>query len=106
LPFILASRPFETARESGRIGNENGIAGPASEIAEVVLNAALDVDSVSALIDAEIEQIRSIPSTCSRDRVQNIINIPSIVTGGAFGAVTSSKRISTSPFLTVKVELM
>jgi hypothetical protein len=47
---------------------------------------------VNAVIDAEMEQIRSIRSDLQsrRDKAQNIINIASIVTGGAFGAVTSA----------------
>ena len=62
------------------------------EITERVLGTSLDIDSVNAVIDAEIEQIRSIRSDLQsrRDKAQNIINIASIVTGGAFGAVTSA----------------
>ena len=62
------------------------------EITERVLSASLDIDGVNAVIDAEIEQIRSIRSDLQsrRDKAQNIINIASIVTGGAFGAVTSA----------------
>jgi len=68
------------------------------EITEVVLSASLDVDSVDAVIDAEIEQIRSIRADLQsrRDKAQNIINIASIVTGGAFGAVTSALQFKPS----------
>lgn len=68
------------------------------EITEKVLAASLDVDSVNAVIDSEIEQIRSIRSDlqAKRDKAQNIINIASIVTGGAFGAVTSALQFKPS----------
>jgi hypothetical protein len=68
------------------------------EITEKVLAASLAVDSVNAVIDSEIEQIRSIRSDLQsrRDKAQNIINIASIVTGGAFGAVTSAMQFKPS----------
>ena len=46
------------------------------------------------MIDVELEQIRSIRSDLQarRDKAQNIINLASIVTGGAFGAVTSAMQ--------------
>jgi hypothetical protein len=64
------------------------------EITEKVLAASLDVDSVNAVIDSEVEQLRSIRSDLQsqRDKAQNIINVASIVTGGAFGAVTSAMQ--------------
>src|SRR6185503_3378950 len=62
------------------------------EITEKVFAASLDVDSLNAVIDSEIEQIRSIRSDLQskRDKAQNIVNITSIVTGGAFGAIASA----------------
>jgi hypothetical protein len=68
------------------------------EVTERVLSASLDIDSVNAVIDSEIEQIRSIRSVLQarRDKAQNIINIASIVTGGAFGAVTSALQFKPS----------
>jgi hypothetical protein len=68
------------------------------EITEKVLAASLDVDSVNAVIDSEIEQIRGIRADiqAKRDKAQNIINIASIVTGGAFGAVTSALQFKPS----------
>jgi hypothetical protein len=62
------------------------------EITEKVFAASLDIDSLNAVIDSEIEQIRSIRSDLQskRDKAQNIINIASIVTGGAFGVITSA----------------
>lgn len=68
------------------------------EITEKVLAAALEVDSVNAVIDSEIEQIRAIRADLQarRDKAQNIINIASIVTGGVFGAVTSALQFKSS----------
>jgi hypothetical protein len=62
------------------------------EITERVLAASLDVDSVNAIIDSEVEQIRGIRADlqAQRDKAQNIINIASIVTGGLAGAITSA----------------
>jgi hypothetical protein len=68
------------------------------EITERVLSASLDIDSVNAIIDSEVEQIRGIRNDlqAKRDNAQNIINIASIVTGGAFGAVTSALQFNQS----------
>ena len=68
------------------------------EITERVLAASLDVDSVNAVIDSEIEQIRGIRADlqAKRDRAQNIINIASIVTGGVAGAITSALQFKPS----------
>ncbi len=68
------------------------------EVTESVLGASLDIDSVNAVIDLEIEQIRSIRSDLQskRDRAQNIINIASIVTGGALGAVNTALQFKSS----------
>jgi hypothetical protein len=62
------------------------------EITERVLAASLDVDSVNAVVDSEIEQLRGIRADlqAQRDKAQNIINIGSIVTGGVAGAITSA----------------
>jgi hypothetical protein len=62
------------------------------EITEKILAASLDIDSVNAVIDSEVDQLRSIRAAlqAKRDKAQNIINIASIVTGGAFGAATSA----------------
>jgi hypothetical protein len=64
------------------------------EITERVLATSLEIDGVNAVIDVELEQIRSIRSDLQarRDKAQNIINLASIVTGGAFGAVTSAMQ--------------
>jgi len=66
------------------------------EITEKVLSAALDVDTVSAIIDTEVEQIRAIRSDLQsrRDKAQNIINVASLVTGGAFGVVNTALQFS------------
>jgi len=66
------------------------------EIAEKVMAASLDVDSVNAIIDTEIEQIRAIQSDLQsrRDKAQNIINIASIVTGGALGVANTALQFT------------
>ncbi len=66
------------------------------EITEKVLAASLDVDGVSAIIDTEVEQIRAIRSDLQsrRDKAQNIINVASLVTGGAFGVVNTALQFS------------
>jgi hypothetical protein len=68
------------------------------EITEKVLAASLDVDSVNAVIDSEVEQIRGIRADLEAQRVkaQNIINIASIVTGGVAGAITSAFQFKPS----------
>jgi hypothetical protein len=68
------------------------------EITENVLAASLDVDSVNAVIDSEIEQIRGIRADLQvqRDKAQNIINMASIVTGGVAGAITSAMQFKPS----------
>jgi hypothetical protein len=68
------------------------------EITEKVLAASLDVDSVNAVIDSEVEQIRGIRADLEAQRVkaQNIINIASMVTGGVAGAITSAFQFKPS----------
>jgi hypothetical protein len=68
------------------------------EITEKVLAASLDVDSVNAIIDAEVEQIRGIRADLQarRDKAQNIINIASVFTGGVAGAITSAMQFKPS----------
>ena len=68
------------------------------EITERVLSASLDIDSVNAVIALEIEQIRSIRSDLQskRDRAQNIINVASIVTGGALGVANTALQFKSS----------
>ena len=68
------------------------------EITEKVLAASLDVDSVNAVIDSEIEQIRAIRSDLQsrRDKAQNIINVASLVTGGALGVVNTALQFKSS----------
>jgi hypothetical protein len=65
-------------------------------ITEKVLAASLDVDSVNAIIDSEIEQIRAIRSDLQkqRDKAQNIINVASLVTGGVLGVVNTALQFS------------
>jgi hypothetical protein len=68
------------------------------EITEKVLAASLEIDSVNAVIDSEIEQLRGIRADLQvqRDKAQNIINIASIVTGGVAGAITSAMQFKPS----------
>jgi hypothetical protein len=68
------------------------------EITERVLSTSLEIDSVNAIIDSEIEQIRGIRADlqAQSDKAQNIINIASIVTGGVAGAVTSALQFKPS----------
>jgi hypothetical protein len=68
------------------------------EITEKVLAASLDVDSVNAIIDTEVEQIRGIRADlqAKRDKAQNILNIASVFTGGVAGAITSAMQFKPS----------
>jgi len=68
------------------------------EITERVLSTSLDIDSVSAVIDSEVEQIRGIRADlqAKRDKAQNIINVASILTGGVAGAITSAMQFKPS----------
>ena len=68
------------------------------EITEKVLAASLEIDSVNAVIDLEVEQIRGIRADLQarRDKAQNIINIASIFTGGVAGAITSAMQFKPS----------
>jgi hypothetical protein len=68
------------------------------EITERVLAASLDVDSVNAIIDSEVEQIRGIRADiqAKRDKAQNVINIASVLTGGIAGAITSAMQFKPS----------
>ena len=89
-----------------RLGSEGVAGSPASlttlalrqEITERVLAASLDVDSVNAVIDSEIEEIRSIRSELQskRDKAQNIINVASLVTGGALGVVNTALQFKSN----------
>ena len=67
-------------------------------ITERVMAASLDVDSVNAIIDSEIEQIRAIRSDLQsrRDKAQNIINVASLVTGSALGVVNTALQFKSS----------
>jgi hypothetical protein len=68
------------------------------EITERVLSTSLEIDSVNAIIDSEIEQIRGIRADlqAQSDKAQNVINIASIVTGGVAGAITSALQFKPS----------
>jgi hypothetical protein len=68
------------------------------EITERVLATSLDIDSVTAVIDSEVEQIRGIRADlqAKRDKAQNIINVASILTGGVAGAITSAMQFKPS----------
>jgi len=66
------------------------------EISERVVAASLEVDSVNAVIDTEVEQIRAIRSSLQsqRDKAQNIINVASLITGGALGVVNTALQFN------------
>ena len=68
------------------------------EITEKVLAASLDIDSVNAVIDSEIESIRAIRSDLQsrRDKAQNIINVASLATGGALGVVNTALQFNSN----------
>jgi hypothetical protein len=68
------------------------------QITEKVLATSLDIDSVTAVIDLEVEQIRGIRADlqAKRDKAQNIINVASILTGGMAGAITSAMQFKPS----------
>jgi hypothetical protein len=68
------------------------------EITERVLAASLDIDSVNAVIDSEVDQITSIRADiqAKREKAQKIINIASVLTGGVAGAVTSAMQFKPS----------
>jgi hypothetical protein len=92
----LESLPAGPSVESSRVSLES--LAVRQEITEKVLAASLDIDSVNAVIDAEIEQIRGIRADiqAKRDKAQNIINIASILTGGVAGAITSAMQFKSS----------
>jgi hypothetical protein len=68
------------------------------ETTERVLAASLDIDAVNAVIDSEVDQIRTIRADlqAKRDKAQNIINIASVFTGGVAGAITSALQFKQS----------
>jgi hypothetical protein len=63
-----------------------------------VLSASLDIDSVNALIDYEVEQNKTIRSDLEtkRDKAQNFINIASFVTSGALGVTSTALQFKSS----------
>ena len=67
------------------------------EIMEKVMAASLDVDSVNAVVDLEIEHVRAIRGglQARRDRAQNLINLASIFGGGVAGVVGTAMQFST-----------
>ena len=66
------------------------------EITEKVMASALDADGVNAVIDTEIEQIKAVRSDLQtrRDKAQNIVNIASLITGGALGIVNTALQFN------------
>lgn len=118
-----AIREFRLSPEAAQVAEEIGVApllirleslsgGPSAdgsrvsleslavrqEITERVLSTSLDIDSVNAVIDSEVEQIRGIRADlqAKRDKTQNIINVASILTGGVAGAITSAMQFKPS----------
>ena len=66
------------------------------EITEKVMAASLDVDSVNAVIDLEIEHIRAVRGRlqAKRDKAQNLVNVASIFGGGVAGVVGTAMQFS------------
>jgi hypothetical protein len=67
-------------------------------ITERLLGTSLEIDSTNSVIDLEIQQITSIRSDLEskRDRAQNVINVASLVTGGALGVVATALQFKAS----------
>jgi len=63
---------------------------------EKVMAASLDVDSVNAVVDLEIEHVRARRGSLQarRDRAQNLINLASIFGGGVAGVVGTAMQFS------------
>ena len=97
---IEVTNLLERLRSEGDVGSTPSLATLTlrQEITERVLAASLDVDSVTAVIDLEIEEIRSIRSELQsqHDKAQNIINVASLVTGGALGVVNTALQFKSS----------
>ena len=66
------------------------------EIMEKVMAASLDVDSVNAVVDLEIEHVRARRGSLQarRDRAQNLINVASIFGAGVAGVVGTAMQFS------------
>ncbi len=66
------------------------------EIMEKVMAASLDVDSVNAVIDLEIEHVRAIRGRlqAKRDRAQNLVNVASVFGGGVAGVIGTAMQFS------------
>lgn len=66
------------------------------QVSEQIMAASLQIDSVNALIDYEVEEIRSLRSDLQsqRDRGQNIINLSSLITGGVSGVTGTALQFS------------
>ncbi len=61
-------------------------------ITERVVAASLEIDSANAVIDYELERIRSTRSSLqsNRDHAQNLLNVASFVTSGAVGVTSAA----------------
>ena len=66
------------------------------EIMERVMAASLDVDSVNAVVDFEIEHVRAVRGhlQAKRDRAQNLVNVASIFGGGVAGVVGTAMQFT------------
>ena len=66
------------------------------EIMERVMAAALDIDSVNAVVDNEIEHVRAIRGRLQarRDKAQNLVNVASIFGGGVAGVVGTAMQFT------------
>lgn len=66
------------------------------EVTERVMAASLDVDSVNAVIDFEIEHVRAVRGRlqAKRDKAQNLVNFAGIFAGGIPGVVGTAMQFS------------
>ena len=66
------------------------------EIMERVTAASLDIDSVNAVVDFEIEHVRAIRGRLQarRDKAQNLVNVASIFGGGVAGVVGTAMQFT------------
>jgi hypothetical protein len=66
------------------------------EIMERVIAASLDIDSVNAVVDNEIEHVRAVRGRLQarRDKAQNLVNVASIFGGGVAGVVGTAMQFT------------
>jgi hypothetical protein len=90
---LMARLYEERARSGGPTADTLALR---QEVLESVMAASLDVDSVNAVIDFEIEHVRAVRGQLQarRDKAQNLVNIASIFGGGVAGVVGTAMQFS------------